>query len=111
MVMSLSCAKCERLFNLTSRLPILHSCCADSTCLQCWATSFEIPEEDGPSQGFRCFFSCGEKNKEVYKAPRVNVTVRKILEKEILTTDVKCDTHPDQIVHRYHPASQKLQCS
>jgi hypothetical protein len=61
--------------------------------------------------GFRCFFACGAKNIEVYKAPRVNVTVKKILEKEILTTDVKCDTHPDQIVHRYHPGSQKLQCS
>jgi len=111
-IMSLSCSKCERLYNLTTRLPILHSCCADSTCLQCWRGSFASPEEDGPGQGgFRCLFECGAKDNEVYKAPRVNVAVRRILEKEMLTTDVQCEVHPEQIVHKYHPASQKLQCS
>lgn len=49
----LKCQKCDSPFNLSSREPLLISCCNDTVCKKCWEGSFNI--HDGR---FLCPYKC-----------------------------------------------------
>jgi hypothetical protein len=71
------CPRCEEPFDLSAKLPIMHYCCVQTTCKECWRQSFNMMDE------FDCFFACGRPSRDVPDAPKVNAGVKRTIEENI----------------------------
>ena len=80
---------CERPYNLTTRIPILFSCCNDTSCKECWFAAFN------PKAGmlFYCPYKCKIRDREDHHKQKVNVAMSRLVEQN-LPADVTCDRHP-----------------
>jgi hypothetical protein len=107
----LSCLRCEKPYNLTSRVPILHPCCHESTCMECWTTKSFVPSKniDPPQQIFDCYFKCGSPTTFLKNSPIINMAIVRMVD-ACSTIRLKCDSHPDQSVSTYLIKEKKLAC-
>ena len=86
---NITCYKCLKRFNLKSRMPILHSCCKEVTCLPCWESAFS--ERTGR---FKCVYKCKKFNK--YKKsdpPKLCPRTKRLVEYLPLDTELTCEKH------------------
>jgi hypothetical protein len=107
----LSCLRCERPFNMTNRVPVLHPCCHESSCMDCWSTKSFVPSKnlEPPQQIFDCFFKCGSQTSFLKNIPIINMAIVRMID-ACSTVRLLCDTHPDQPVSCYLIKEGKLAC-
>ena len=123
------CQKCQRPYNISKREPVQLSCCYQTVCRECWATQFSGGEPLGavtnqqaargrslsPIESlnkvqvsslfnqtqFECPYYCGYDNIEKLLAPKVNLKIRRKVEKLMNPNTnpnsgiVSCDYHAD----------------
>ena len=100
----LICEICNLRYNLSTREPLLVSCCDETVCRACWRKAFD--------QGglFVCPHKCGLKNEENPQESRVNKTLLKIVAKNV-PLEITCDEHLSEDVVGYSESQKIFVCS
>ncbi|TNV72791.1 hypothetical protein FGO68_gene11908 [Halteria grandinella] len=93
--MALRCRGCHKVFDLIKRLPLIQSCCLDTSCQECWYRAFNDQGE------FICPYQCGQKNVENPQEFRYNMQIKRSLELQPNPSYIMCDTHPLESVSLY----------
>ena len=100
----LTCEVCKLRYNLSTREPLLISCCDETVCRACWGKAFNV------NGMFECPFKCGEANSENPQQSRISKIAQKQVRK-CPPIDIVCDTHPEVDVTGYSQSFKKFVCS
>lgn len=110
------CRLCKFPYNLSTRLPLILSCCWHSFCLSCVNSKLTFREKkeektEDKNEQQQYHLRCTECNYEKHISSGINRSLRAQLELSLKYGSIVCVNHSDELVTRYNEKTKEFKCT